>query len=111
MSLKQGPIKLTVIDQALENNRIRTVEGMAHFAGTGPQGKTCRQCEHWTGCGNGSDYYSPNSKYHGMIKPRCCEQFLKLTSQIGPAVPHNMAACRHFLENKSPPEIVQRRSY
>lgn len=25
------------------------VKGMAHFAGSGPQGLRCHQCVHWTG--------------------------------------------------------------
>jgi hypothetical protein len=78
---------------------------MAHFALTGPAGQTCRLCQHWTGCGKETGYFAGQK---ASLKPRCCAQYRKLMHEIGPAVPHNAAACRHFIENPNPPAASKR---
>jgi hypothetical protein len=67
--------------------------GMAHFAGTGPRGQTCRYCIFWTGCGDLVRY----STEFGTPKPRRCEKFRQLMNgRRGDKVPHDARACRHF---------------
>ena len=59
--------------------------GMAHFAGTGPRGKTCSMCKH-------RGYTPPD-----WVKISYgCAMFFKLTQRPGPTVQPNWAACRHF---------------
>jgi hypothetical protein len=68
--------------------------GMAHFAGTGPRGMTCRQCAHWEHYKG--DYHSVNGKHHGLIKPARCRKYRAITNQRGAMVPDDAEACRHF---------------
>ena len=58
--------------------------GMAHFAGTGPDGKYCGDCRHLDrGKGPGKLEYP-------------CSKFKALTGKIGRSVPVSAASCRHF---------------
>ncbi len=98
---------LTVIDPALDSARSRTVPGMAHWAGSGPKGKTCRQCLFWDNCGADPGYYAKTGKHHGSIKPRSCRKYQQMMNNIeGPAVPHTAAACKYFSPNDVSPQIM-----
>ncbi len=100
---------LTVTDPAFEMQRTRTWPGMAHFAGTGPKNKTCRECIYWSNCGADPGYYSRSGKHRGVIKPRSCAKYRTMMSNnIGPAVPHNALACKHFELDDTPPTITDR---
>jgi hypothetical protein len=71
-----------------------TARGMAHFAGTGPAGKHCRDC--WF-----KGYNCHVKNRHGISKSsrsEGCEKFYRLTGEHGPAVRGDLHACRHFLE-------------
>lgn len=75
--------------------------GMAHFAGTGPHLKTCRECIFWE---HGvHDYRAKTGKYRGLIEPATCRKYRAITLQIGAKVPDDAAACRYFEENSSIP--------
>lgn len=100
---------LTVINPALESARRSTYPGMAHFAGSGPAGVTCRQCRDWTGCGQESGYYAKKGKHGGVLKPRPCGTYRALMGgEIGPAVPHDARACKYFIETPTPPSLTER---
>lgn len=75
--------------------------GMAHFAGTGPRGMTCRECIHWQH--QPYDYHSKTGKHHGLIKPATCAKYKALMGEKGKAVPDFADACRHFEWNVSHP--------
>lgn len=77
----------------------RTHRGMAHFAGTGPRGKTCRECKYWAAC-NG--YYAKSSRHGDTLKPSPCLQFRKLTGGEGPGIPGSAPACKYFDPAKDP---------
>jgi hypothetical protein len=68
---------------------ITLVSGQAHFCGTGPPGRTCRQCTHWWHDLSGYDH-------KGFIKPARCRQFTALTNQLGARVPADTPACKYF---------------
>lgn len=106
MGLIPEQSNLTVIDPALEAKRRQTYPGMAHFAGSGPTGKTCRGCLEWTGCGEQTGYYSKNGRHGGGLKPRPCAKYKSLMDSIGPGVPHTAPACKYFNENQSPPSLT-----
>lgn len=75
--------------------------GMAHFAGTGPTGQSCRQCVHWRI--GAADWYAPGGKHGGAPKPRGCQAFLKFTmGREGPKVPHDARSCKHFEASPEP---------
>ncbi|WP_315749581.1 MULTISPECIES: hypothetical protein [unclassified Bradyrhizobium] len=77
-----------------------THPGMAHFAGSGPALKTCRDCRFWE---HDHDYYSRRSKHHGRIRPARCRKFRQLTNEVGAPIPDDAAACRHFEEADAVP--------
>lgn len=54
--------------------------GMAHFSGTGPHGKRCKQCMHFQPIG----------------KKMACEEFIRLTGDRKKSITGKAAACRHF---------------
>lgn len=67
----------------------QTFSGMAHFAGTGPHGKICKQCKLWD--------YDP-IKSPDETKARC-KKYKALTNKVGNMVPRDAQACKHF-ENR-----------
>lgn len=75
--------------------------GMAHFAGSGPETKTCRECAFWA---HNNNYYSKRGKHHGLIRPARCRKYRALTNTDGGQVPGDAAACRHFEQAQVVPE-------
>lgn len=85
-------------DRAVGN----THPGMAHFAGTGPDNRTCRECCEWHQLG----YYAASNKKHGpTLKPGGCRKYAELMKKEVQKVPHSASVCRWFVENQSPPPI------
>lgn len=104
MGLIADQQNLTVLDSGFEQTRLQTWPGMAHFAGTGPNAKSCRQCNSWMGCGVEHGYYANGGKHKGGVKPRPCEKYQELMGgETGPAIPHDARACKYFSENPQPP--------
>lgn len=109
MGLIPDQSNLTVIDKAFEATRRSTAPGMAHFAGTGPNGRTCRECLSWTGCGGESGYYAKKGRHGGALKPRACDKYREMMQDdVGPGVPHNTHACKYFSENATPPSLAEK---
>jgi hypothetical protein len=107
MGLIQGGLPLTVSDPAFESKRNNTHPGMAHFAASGPAGKSCRECEHWTGCGLEKGHYAKNGKHGGVLKPRACAKYRELMGgEIGPAIPYTAMSCKYFAQAAEPPSIT-----
>ena len=86
---------------SLDAKMQRTHAGMAHIAGTGPEGKTCRHCKHWANW-SGRDRASAG----GLLKPAICFKYQEAMRSAGKPVPHHAAACRRFEENDDPPRIA-----
>ncbi|RWP64141.1 hypothetical protein [Mesorhizobium sp.] len=74
--------ELTDASSVSRDKLARTVPGMAHFAGTGPVGATCSECDFWRQFGN-------------QKKPSC-EKFRLITGHSGKPVPGFTPACRYF---------------
>jgi len=72
-----GDLFLTDITPAQEG----TFPGMAHFAGSGPKGKKCADCQNW-------DCLSR--------PPGRCLAFGRLMHKAGPPVPPLAEACKYF---------------
>ena len=94
---------LTVLDPVLEKHIAVTPPGMAHWAGTGPDGTSCRQCLFFASNG----YYSANSKHGDTLKPSPCKQYQKMMNRIGPPIRYETASCKYFEPNPTPPSIKQ----
>lgn len=89
---------LTLGHGALERNIRKSFAGMAHFAGTGPDDKTCRECQFWR-----SEGWSAG----GPLKAGACAKFRQMMQKPGPKVPHSASACKYFDENPMPPQAFQ----
>ncbi len=81
--------------------------GMAYFAGTGPKGKTCRECAHWGATVRkhlyrNPVYSAPDLQHHE------CNKFTKMIGRAGGKVPHEAAACKYFKQSENPPAIRKR---
>lgn len=75
--------------------------GMAHFAGTGPYGKTCRECLFFNH--GPHDYRAKGGKYRGLIEPATCGKYRAITLNVGAKIPDDADACKYFDENPGPP--------
>lgn len=65
--------------------------GMAHFAGTGPKGRRCRDCAFWAG-GENTKASRPR------VKAAPCAKFRHLTRAAGKPVPARAWSCKYFQE-------------
>jgi hypothetical protein len=74
-----------------------TYAGQAHWAGSGPVGKTCGQCAF---LGYFKQHYSASGDLVGSERTRGCKRYHELTGIHGPAVPAVASACRHFEPRK-----------
>ncbi len=74
----------------------RSHKGQAHFAGTGPGNKSCRECVSWQHTGR----YSLDGP-----KPAPCRKFKELTGKPGAEVPHSAWACKYFEQKEKPPKL------
>ena len=81
----------------------KTHIGMAHFAGTGPAGVSCRECIHWA---SKRDYYARGGKHGPTLKPSPCIRFGRGRE---PVPHHAAAACKYFEPNPAAPNIEDRR--
>jgi hypothetical protein len=96
---------LTAPDPKFATLEAATVPGMAHWGGTGPTGRTCRECEHWK-----PDSDEPLKRYKrddaGELCDRRCKKFAAMMNNYqGPPVPHSQAACMFFVATARPPSI------
>lgn len=77
-----------------------TPPGMAHWCGTGPARRSCRECVHYEFKG----YYATTSMARGgRLKPGRCRQYRTMMGNWGPAFKWHVAACMFFAENPKPP--------
>lgn len=78
---------LTVTNPKLERMVRKTVAGMAHWAGSGPKGMACGDCQHLNPRG---------SLGYG------CAQYTKMMDGLQPlqAIPRSTPSCKYFMERK-----------
>ena len=91
--------------EALCGARGPTEKGQAHWGGTGPTAKRCRECIHWVPA-EGLKMYSVK----GMLAKGWCREYARLsnTKAPGPKFKHSALTCRHFDENPEPPKAFAR---
>lgn len=79
--------------------------GQAHFAATGPEGRTCRECEKWYHLGRNSGEPVKVKKPHrydaGAQRPCKCQH--PIANKAERRVPHDALACRFFKQCGNPP--------
>ena len=78
-----------------------TAHGMAFWAGSGPEDRTCRECKLW-------GWYRPHKRTEeGALRPRCCAAYRAMNQGVqGGGVPHDIPACKYFRPTDEPPAIV-----
>lgn len=101
---KSSKLKLTVLDIKFENLVARTPAGMAHWAGTGPEGKTCRECSNYVFNG----YTSSKVSNGGALKKGPCQKYVDRFGK-GKNFPFETSSCKYFEQNKNPPTITDQR--
>lgn len=78
-----------------------TPPGMAHWSGTGPKGRSCRECVHFI---NEGYYAASNAHSANGLKPGRCRKYTALMGFNGKKFQHRTASCSHFEENSEPPK-------
>ena len=95
--------RLTVVDKILDEQAAKTPVGMAFWAGTGPKGKTCRECRFYTFNG----YKSARGNKGGQLKNSPCQKFIALTNGVDTnRIPYDTSSCKYFDQNPAPPTIT-----
>ncbi len=94
----------------------KTQIGQAHFAGTGPYGRTCRECKHFY-CKNREGEPAP-FRYRGdenepsspdkvtYLQPALCN--FPIPNKAEALISHSLEACRHFEECSTPPSETRK---
>ena len=101
------PLPLTeIFDEVSERGMRETPNGMAHWKGSGPKGKTCRECMHYD-LANRPKRYRSDGKDHGKgeLMPAGCREWKRLMKheKCWPKLRHSLAACKYFDEKANPP--------
>jgi len=91
--IMRTPHLTTGYDPTLTAQIAKTRPGMAHWAASGPLGRTCAECAYL-------GYQQQVQNAIGVVvatKQRYgCAKFLALTGRHGAIVPQSTEACRHF---------------
>lgn len=83
--------------------RRMTVPGMAHWAGSGPPSRSCRECKFWEENG----YYAKSSFHGQTLKPGHCKQYSRMMQgTVGGRIPHETASCKYFEASDAPMPVV-----
>lgn len=80
---------LTEPNPALAEQVRRTPDGMAHWAGTGPDGATCAKCEHY-------GYFYEDRAGQSRRKPSACALYARRMQKHGGNIPSDTDACKWF---------------
>ena len=94
-----------LVEDATGRASFQTYAGQAHFAGTGPAGKTCRECLFWVPA-PGLSKHAYGNGIGRELKPCRCQRRMQLVGGVGKEVPHDARACRHFEPSDNPPTIL-----
>lgn len=82
-----------------------TALGQAHIAGTGPEGKTCRECAKWFNVNRAGDrvdhMYTAPGEDLVEVRPALCHH--PIANKAYRRVPHDAKACRFFKQEDEPP--------
>lgn len=82
-----------------------TPSGMAHWAGSGPAGVTCRECIFFD---HQKSYYSKKGMNGGALKPARCKKYKAMTQANGGNIPHETRACKYFSQADNVPSVVSK---
>jgi hypothetical protein len=80
---------LTVVDPVLERAEMNTAPGMAHWAGSGPEGSVCGKCRSF-----GYEFVKPNGDH--SFKRSACGKFYTMTHRNGGSLDERQSGCKYF---------------
>lgn len=80
---------MTVTNPELESAEARTAPGMAHWAGSGPDGAKCGKCAFY-------GYHYRKSNGDTSRRASSCEKFFKMMSKHGDGLDKNQLGCKYF---------------
>jgi hypothetical protein len=80
-------VSLTEDDSAFATMKRATRPGMAHFAFSGPAGRTCNECEF---------YGYPKGKGTTLA----CAKYRAMMGMDGPPIPRGTPCCKYFAAKK-----------
>jgi len=89
----------------LDTHQVQSEPGMAHFAGTGPRGKTCGHCTYWgysKESGRGRENKETDEIYKPMKSHKGCKKYFLITGKHGPAIKAALLSCKYFEEIPKP---------
>ena len=93
--------KSRLVPRRLTPGGIITPPGMAHWAGSGPPGTSCRECTHWIATGKWTGEGPGGSGE--PFDARCRKyKLLGMLKKFGPPLPHQTPSCKHFEAAKKP---------
>lgn len=83
--------RIGLLDEHLTNDRnsqqaFKTLPGMAHWAGSGPPGKTCGQCKEY--------------------RKNRCDKYRRMMERGGPQFGDGASACKFFVEKDAVSSVV-----
>lgn len=85
----------------------KTTHGMAHWAGSGPDGAECRMCKFLV---NSAKRFRRSA---GRLDPRRCQKYAMLMRSAtggenvhGSTIEPDTAACRYFSAHDNPPSLM-----
>ena len=87
------PLK-PMFDEKTEKGFLKTPDGMAYWSGTGPKGRQCRECRHYTDEGT----YTSGKNLGGRKPGRCLQFSMMMSGKKGSKFPAHTSACRYFGE-------------
>lgn len=82
----------------LSKEQAETQPGMAHWAGTGPRGKTCGQCvfKGFSYPGREVTNARTGNTHTVMHRSNGCEKFYKMMRKVGADLPDKSFSCKYF---------------
>lgn len=91
VQLNLSPGLTRPLGDVFEENLVRTHQGMAHFAGTGPVGATCKGCTHFS-----------TPSHAAAARAATCQKYQRLTGKQGQKIPPSADACKYFERRAQP---------
>lgn len=84
-----------------------TVPGMASWAGEGPAGTTCRECQEWKPPERNA-YFAASHDRGPTLKPTRCDKACRMMNHsMLPKIEHDQPTCKYFVRNPTPPVILK----
>jgi len=90
----------------LDVMHVQSEPGMAHFAGTGPRGKTCGNCIFWGYSTTRKRVNKSTGEVREVTTRReGCKNYYIITNKHGPKISPKLLSCKYFKDNDNNKDI------